>query len=185
MENKAFIINLLSKDNTSFAIREELPRLLSVIPELEAMMGFEHQHPHHHLNVWEHTLLAIDNSANRLEIRLALLLHDIGKPHSYQQEGAVRHYRGHAEKSCEIAKSVLQRLDFDTEKVGYVCEIIKKHDTFLTESDMQTNFELSKDIFEVQRCDALAHNPLYNEKRLAYIERTADLLGRYTIDGCK
>ena len=54
------------------------------------MIGFEHKHPHHHLDVWNHTLLALSYSPKDFDIRLVLLLHDIGKPHSYQDE-EIRH----------------------------------------------------------------------------------------------
>ena len=37
-------------------ILENMDFLLSVIPELKFMVGFNHKHPHHHLDVWNHTL---------------------------------------------------------------------------------------------------------------------------------
>ena len=38
------------------------------------------------------------NSPNDLDIRLALLLHDIGKPFSYQDDESGRHFKNHALK---------------------------------------------------------------------------------------
>lgn len=49
------------------------------------MIGFEHRHPHHHLDVRQHTLEAIRNlNSSDIELIMAGLLHDIGKPFSYQ-----------------------------------------------------------------------------------------------------
>ena len=44
------------------------------------------------------------------DIRLCLLLHDIGKPFSYQGE-EVRHFRNHAAVSANMSKIILKRLD--------------------------------------------------------------------------
>jgi tRNA nucleotidyltransferase (CCA-adding enzyme) len=178
MDNKKFLTELLACDNVVAKVRENLSALLLAIPEISAMIGFEHRHPHHHLDVWEHTLLALSFSENTAKTRLALLLHDIGKPSSFQVDGAVRHYRGHAEKSARIASSVLFKLGFDVKFVNDITEIILRHDTPLSEADFAKNPTLSKEIFSVQRCDALAHNPEYNEKRLAYIRKIEELIKR-------
>ena len=73
---------LLSEDIVS-SINNNLDYLLNVIPEIKYMIGFEHKHPHHHLDVWNHTLLALSLSERDIDIRLTLLLHDIGNPFSY------------------------------------------------------------------------------------------------------
>ena len=108
--------------------------------------------------------------------RISLLLHDVGKPFSYQQDGSARHYHEHPGKSASIARESLCRLNFDKDFIGYVCKIIEMHDTPLTESDISTGYTLALDIFEVQRCDALAHNPKFNAKRLDYLNKTELLL---------
>ena len=40
-------------------ILENMDFLLSVIPELKFMVGFNHKHPHHHLDVWNLSLIHI------------------------------------------------------------------------------------------------------------------------------
>ena len=170
MDNLDFITNLLTKDDLVLEIRNNLNDLTRIIPELKCMIGFNHRHPHHHLDVFEHTLLALNFSKNDLKIRVSLLFHDVGKPLSYQTDGEVNHYRGHAKKSCEIAKSVLERLKFSSDFIDQVCEIILRHDTPLTKDDLINSPTLFRDVFEVQKCDVFAHNPKFNQKRLAYID---------------
>ena len=177
MTNKEYLTYMLMRDGFMEGIRNELDGLLSVIPELKSMIGFLHCHPHHHLDVWEHTLLALSLSHADLEIRLALLLHDSGKPHCYQQDGSIRHYNGHAEKSAEIAETVLTRLGFDEGFVSEVKEIVRLHDTPLTVGRICVNPDMAKRIFEVQRCDTYAHDPQHNERRLLYLKKTEALLG--------
>ena len=176
MSEMKFIVELLSGTDFIADIRKKLDTLVGIIPEIRDMIGFCHCHPHHHLDVWEHTLLALSYSENRLETRLALLLHDVGKPHSYQCEGELRHYRGHAEKSAEIAKSALLRVGFDAQLVETVAYIIKNHDTPLTERDITERSDYARALFAVQRCDAAAHNPAYNQKRMAYIANINELM---------
>lgn len=169
MKYKKILKEILIGDEVVKNIRNNMQHLVEIMPEIYDMIGFEHKHPHHHLDVWEHTLCALSFSPNNFDIRLALLLHDVGKPHSYQDE-EVRHFKGHPEVSANISKHILKRLGCEENYITYICEIISRHDTPLTEDDILGNAELSKIIFEVQKCDALAHNPAKNKKRLEYIE---------------
>lgn len=174
MNSKEFLKNILISDNVVNNIRENLQYLTFIMPEICDIIGFEHKHPHHHLDVWEHTLCALSFSPNDFDIRLSLLLHDIGKPHSFQ-EGEIRHFNGHPAMSAHIAEHILKRLDYNQEYISYICEIINRHDTPLTKEDIFSNTSLSKVIFAVQKCDALAHNPAKNNKRLDYIENVVKM----------
>lgn len=169
MDNKEFLNELLTGENVVQKIRGNMFALCLVMPEISDMIGFEHKHPHHHLDVWEHTLYALSVSDDDFDVRLALLLHDIGKPHSFQ-EGDVRHFKGHPDMSAKISAQILKRLGYSKKYSNYICEIIKKHDTPLTEEDIFSDPKTAKTIFEVQKCDALAHNPEKNQNRLKYIE---------------
>lgn len=172
-----FLENVLSADNVVESICSNLDELLKIIPEISSMIGFEQKHPHHHLDVWQHTLCALSFSPNKFDIRLALLFHDIGKPYSFQEDNGIRHFKGHPEKSSQIAKEVLKRLGYNDLLIDYICKIICLHDTPLTQEDIDKNPELCKKIFEVQKCDVMAHNPAFNQKRLEYIESISRLFG--------
>lgn len=174
MENKEILKDILISDDVVGNIRQNIQHLILIIPEISDIIGFEHKHPHHHLDVWEHTLYALSLSPKNFDIRLALLLHDIGKPHSYQDD-EVRHFKGHPEMSAHISNRILNRLGYNEQYINYICEIINRHDTPLTEEDVFSNTDLSKVIFEVQKCDALAHNPAKNKKRLEYIKNITKL----------
>ncbi len=177
MENeKEFLQNLLCCEDVVASIRDNLETLTDIIPEIDPMIRFKHCHPHHHLDVWEHTLLALSFSPNNFDIRLALLLHDIGKPSCFQNDYGIRHFKGHPEQSAFDTNYILKRLGYDKEYIKYIREIVFRHDTALTKEDISTNLELSKTLFEVQKCDALAHNPEKNEKRLKYIARITELI---------
>lgn len=59
--------------------------LAVLLPELEAMLGFEQESLYHDMTTDEHTFAALDAAAGmhvNLRVRLALLFHDCGKPDS-------------------------------------------------------------------------------------------------------
>ena len=152
------------------SINDNIDFLLEQIPELKYMMGFSHRNHHHHLDVWNHTLYAFSLSENNFEIRLCLLLHDIGKPFSYE-EGEIRHYYGHASKSEEISRNILKRLNYEETFINEVCYLIKYHDTPISKKDIYDNLELSIKRYKIQVCDAIAHNPNKLDKRLKYLKK--------------
>ena len=106
------LYDIILADDVVLAINNNIGYLLDIIPELKYMMGFDHKHPHHHLDVWNHTLYALSLSERDFEVRLALLLHDIGKPFSYQ-DGDVRHFKNHPDVSLKMTEEILKRIGFN------------------------------------------------------------------------
>ena len=160
---------ILLAEDVVRSINENIYYLIEKIPEIESMMGFEHNHPHHHLDVWDHTLLALSLSEKDFDIRLCLLLHDIGKPFSYQDK-EVRHFKGHAKVSSIMSKNILTRLGYEEDYVNYICYLIRNHDKKITSEQIEKDYELCLKLYKIQKCDALAHNPDKLEKRKIYLD---------------
>lgn len=163
--------SILTSDDVILSIQNNLEYLLTVIPEIKDMIGFDHKHPHHHLDVWQHTLYAMSISDNNFEIRLVLLLHDIGKPHSYIEQNSIRHFPNHGEVSSNMAKSILKRFNYPDTFIKEVCYLIKEHDIPITKEEIKNDYELAYKKYQIQKCDALAHNPDKLEKRIKYLKR--------------
>ena len=166
--NREQLYDILMSSDVVNSICNNLDTLLELIPELNDMIGFEHNHPHHHLDVWEHTLLALSLSPNEFKIRLILLLHDIGKPHCFQ-DMEIRHFKGHPKKSSIIAYQILTRLEFDSNEKDEICFLINYHDTLISKKLITSNITIAKLLFKIQFCDAMAHNPTKLEKRKRYL----------------
>lgn len=165
---------ILLSDNVVEEIRNNMDFLTNLIPEIIPMIGFEHRNPHHHLDVWEHTLLALSLSEKDYMIRLCLLLHDIGKPYSYK-EGIVRHYYNHPIVSAFISKSILVRLGYDEQFIDDASFLIRYHDSFITKEEVEKNYELALIHYKIQECDSLAHNPLELDRRKEMLAKTKKL----------
>ena len=163
--------SILLSDNIVESINKNIDYLLKLIPEIENMIGFEHKHPHHYLDVWNHTILALSLSEKDFDIRLCLLLHDIGKPFSYQDE-EVRHFRNHSKVSSDMSRIILNRLGYDKKYINYICYLIENHDTPISDEQIINDYDLCLKLLKIQKCDALAHHPDKLEKRKKYIDET-------------
>lgn len=165
------LYDILTNEDVVSSINDNLDYLLDLIPEIKSMIGFLHNHPHHHLDVWNHTLLSLSKSKNDFDIRLVLLLHDIGKPFSYQEENGIRHFKGHPVKSSIMAREILNRLNYDREYIDKICFYIENHDNEITNEFIKNNYDKALILYEIQRCDALSHNPEKLEKRKLYLSK--------------
>lgn len=140
--------------------------IFEIIPELETEKGFLQNNPWHIYDVWDHTRKVFQSSkSDDAEIRLALLLHDIGKPHSYQDdENGVRHFRGHAQKSAEMSRDILSRLGYSEAEIGRLCFLIANHDKTIRPSQVKkSELPLFRKLLYMQYCDASGYNPEYTQ----------------------
>ncbi len=157
-------------------IQDNLDFIIQEIPEVTYMIGFEHKHPHHHLNVWEHTVQVIENvESNDIEIKMAALLHDIGKPFSYQDE-EVRHFHGHPKISAQMAEAILKRLGYDESFIQDVCYLVKMHDTKIDPYHLDNTYEMIQKRLKLQYADAKAHAPEKIGKRIKLLNIVASNL---------
>ncbi|MCO6430483.1 MAG: HD domain-containing protein [Deltaproteobacteria bacterium] len=98
-----------------------------IIPELTESYDFE-QNRFHIEDVFEHTLTVLDNAPQTLRLRLAALLHDIGKPRSLSiDETGTRRFYNHERISAEMSKVILKRLRFSNDDIEAVCDLVRLH----------------------------------------------------------
>ncbi len=163
MEDIKEKINQILIKNT---LKEQSDAMITYIPEIKFMIGFEHKHPHHNLDVWNHTIKVVEGLENEdLEIKMAGLLHDIGKPFSYQ-EGSVRHFHGHPDVSAEMSKQILTRLGYNPNFIQDVYYFVKMHDTIIDPENLTNSVSMVRRLLKLQYADARAHHPDKIEKRI-------------------
>lgn len=100
-----------------------------IIPELGRCVGFDQNNPYHKYTVYDHIAHAVDNyKGTDISIKMALLLHDIGKPECYTEDHNGGHFHGHSLYSMHIAKDVMDRLKFDNKTKQEVVDLVLYHD---------------------------------------------------------
>lgn len=154
---------LVDSDNLINVFNENKEKIFELIPELEDEYEFPQNNPWHAYDVWNHTLRAMQGVKDNAKLRLVLLLHDIGKPHSYQDdENGIRHFRGHAEKSAGIASAILARIGYSEKEVEEIQFLIANHSTPIDVKNINlSNINLMKELLFVQYCDSSAYAPEY------------------------
>jgi tRNA nucleotidyltransferase (CCA-adding enzyme) len=107
----------------------ELGLLQYIIPEL--LEGYEvSQNKHHIYDCYEHALLSLEYAAKEgfnEQVRLAALLHDIGKPRTKRGEGSSATFYGHEIVGARIAFQLLSRLKFSKKEVEKITKLIRYH----------------------------------------------------------
>jgi len=137
---QAELIRLLQSDDSVRGIRVLVDTGLidEFLPEVSALKLEIDEH-HHHKDVYEHSLTALEQ-AIALEharhpgepadavLRLAVLLHDIGKPRTRKLEpGGAVSFHHHDVVGSRLARKRLQALRFDKESTDAVAKLIELH----------------------------------------------------------
>ena len=153
MEHLADKLDIVSveriSDELSKLLRTEAPRAglqllvdtglaARVLPELPALRLQIDEH-HHHKDVYEHSLIVLDqaielerqrhpDSPPDLTLRLAALLHDIGKPATKRLEpGGVVTFHHHDVVGAKLAAKRLRALRYDNQTITDVSRLIELH----------------------------------------------------------
>lgn len=174
------IMKLLGGPHAEQALRIYADVIAVVIPELKPCFGFRQNNPYHIFDVWEHTLHTVGQVSEHSPIlRLAALLHDIGKPSVYvEDDKGIGHFRGHERAGEQLADSILRRLRFDNETLKIVTELVRVHDRNyrLTKAGVRRLLsEIGDCQFErllmLREADIKAQNPEFAPGRLEEVKQ--------------
>lgn len=160
---------LLCGENAYKVLNEYREVIAVFIPEIVPMIDFKQNTKYHYLDVYSHTVDALKNSENNEIIRLAVFLHDIGKPKAYYaDEDGTAHFIGHAKIGSEIARKILLRLKSDRYMADTVCGLVEIHSEKITPDRVklkklisQKGFDFVKLLVKLKRADASAKAPQF------------------------
>lgn len=108
---------------------EDLGLLRYVIPELREGVAIG-QNKHHIYTVFDHNVRALNYTAEKgysLEVRLAALLHDVGKPKSKRGEGIDSTFYSHEVIGARMTAKIMDRLRFSKEVAEKVIHLVRHH----------------------------------------------------------
>ena len=98
----------------------------AIIPELVEAGAVEQGTFHRH-DVLRHSLLATEAIQPALHLRLAALLHDIGKPAAKSVVAGEVHFYGHDEAGADMSTAILARLRYPGELIEAVTVLVRLH----------------------------------------------------------
>ena len=168
---------LLMGDGVFSALTDFAYVIGAIIPALEPCIGFDQKNYHHIYDVYEHTAHAVENCPKNVVLRLAALLHDVGKPATFSVKDGVGHFYGHPAASVELARQTLNNLRCDNATKDTVLLLIKYHDLVIERTEKhvrsmmgklgEENLEL---LLQLKSADNLAQSPLYHDRLAQYGE---------------
>ena len=171
---------LLSDHPEVFRVLYDTGITAVILPEFDACMETPQNHPHHCCCVGEHILLALRAVEADRVLRLAALLHDIGKPGTHvRDDQGIDHFHGHGELGAEMAEGILRRLKFDNDTIYRVKHLVKVHDYLrilpTAKGVRRAVFCIGKEYFpdylKLRRADILAQNPAMRQEKLEELEK--------------
>ena len=166
---------LLHSPEPSAGLRfmESAGLLKLILPELQACRGIE-QKGSHKFDVLDHLFLACDACPREsIELRLAGLFHDIGKPQARAIDSSgVYTFYNHETVSAEIAQKIMERLRFPLKTTATVTHLIRQHmfhyepawtDAAVRRFIVRAGEKSVENLFALRRADACAMTGLKTE----------------------
>ena len=155
------------KAASGIAMLEDLGLLRHILPELREGLGVG-QNKHHIYSVWEHNLRALDYAASNgysFEVRMASLLHDVGKPRSKRGEGPDSTFYSHEIIGGKMTARLLDNLKFPKETIEKIAHLVRHHLFYynvdeVTEAGVRrflsrVGVEYIDDLFKVREADRI------------------------------
>ena len=111
------------RPSVALGLAAETGLLAVLLPDLAAQRGIA-QNKIPGQDLWQHTLATVDaGDVSRPTVRLAALLHDVGKPATLQ-EG---HFPGHDAVGARMADGILRELAFPRQEIDRVVLLVAQH----------------------------------------------------------
>lgn len=184
-------ILLAKRPSRGFQLLDQAEILDIIFPEMVAMKGVEQRGGYHHKDVFQHTLMVVDNVAkvsDKLELRFAALVHDIGKPATKRfVEGTGWTFHGHDEIGARMLPAICQRLRLPNHLMEYAQKLTRLHlrpinlsEQGVTDSPMRRLLaqagEHLEDLLTLCRADITSGNPQRVKQHLANFDHVVERL---------
>ncbi|MEN6390725.1 MAG: HD domain-containing protein [Syntrophomonas sp.] len=154
-----------------------------VVPEILPTVGFEQHNRAHLFDVFTHSLAVLSKVPANLELRLAALLHDAGKPATFTlDDRGVGHFYQHQQESCRLGRAVLTRMKYSNAVIDKVCRLVGEHMIWLENPSEEkirrligrVGKELLPELFTLQRADIMGSAPPFELYRVDRVQSMAE-----------
>jgi tRNA nucleotidyltransferase (CCA-adding enzyme) len=175
------------KPSTAFEVMRATGILGVTLPEMLESVGME-QNRHHAYDVWTHALACLDACEGDPPLRIAALLHDIGKPRTRDRSDKTNDYTfyNHEKVGAQMVEPILERLRFSNEEKARITSLVANH--LVCYSDEWTDAAVRKwirrvsvdrveDLYALNRADLLGKGRDVTQD-LAGLERLKERVAR-------
>lgn len=177
----AELVKLLISPNPDYLRQAyEMGVTAVILPELDRCMETPQNHPHHCYTVGEHILHSLLGAPGVKDMRLAMLLHDIGKPRTLKtDEEGITHFHGHPAVSAEMAEEILRRLKLDNDTIATVRRLVEFHDygnnvnptpAVVRRAMNRIGTDIFAKLLIVKRADICAQSPYLRKEKLELVD---------------
>ena len=133
-------VKILTEGGAPLGVRWliDLGLMAVFMPEVVAMDGVP-QPPQFHPegDVLTHTLIMLGLMHNpSAELAMGILLHDVGKPPTYQVRDRIR-FHNHTKVGREMTEEICRRLRFSSEQTKYIAALVADHHKFVHVQEMR------------------------------------------------
>ena len=165
-----------------FELLDQCGVLEIILPEVAALQGVEEYEGYQHKDVFNHTLMVLDNLAgitDKIPLRLTALYHDIAKPRTKEfKPGKGWTFHGHEEAGARMIPGIFRRLKLPLDWAKYVQKLTRLHlrPIALTEEECTDSayrrllFQAGEDLEDLLafcRCDITSGNVKRRQRHLA------------------
>lgn len=138
--NRSVLLNSINHFDAISLLQKNSDTLEAIFgSEFAEMKNYSQNNPHHCYDLLEHTLRTVDaldcselHNQQILELKIAALYHDVGKPLVASEKNGRTVYYGHASESERIARTVLSNVGFSGKTLERICFYILHHDDFIS-----------------------------------------------------
>lgn len=150
-------------------------------------------------DVFEHTIKVVEKTPPDPTLRWAGLLHDIGKPRTFSEQGGDVHFIGHESLGAEMARCIMGRLRLSQRMIEVVAKLILLHTRVNQYSSDWTDGAVRRFIreageerealFALSRADVTSYRPAKVMAALTRIaeaeERCNELIAEQAVESMK
>ena len=176
-------LKLLCGPNAVRVLLEYRDVAATFLPQLAPEFDFDQRNPYHIYDVWEHSVRTCGCVRPDPVMRLAALIHDVGKPSTFfTDDGGRGHFYGHAQAGAPIADDICRTLKLPNATRKNIVALVENHDRNLPQTSRSCRRMIAslgesacRQLYELFAADKLTHSGLNQVENMQALAASKEL----------